>query len=214
MYYSYDKRDYTYDVTSPPAQTPITLAEAKQQLRITGTAEDALITQYIQAATNYAENFTRRDFITRTYRTYRDCFPSYYGFYGYGNVGFEIRRSRLQSIVQISYLTESGTSIVSPSVYYNTLQSDYSWVLSNPGQSWPDDAEKKLQSIFIDFTCGYGDNPSDVPEDIRVALMEIVTALNENRGDCSGDACSANTCSGLAPGSAKSTLLQRRIENL
>jgi hypothetical protein len=227
MHYSQDPlgltshtRAYTYTVTVPPANLPVSLEDVKEQLRIpdSDTTDDDLLTLYINAATNYAEAFTRRDFITRTYETYRDYFPGtgyYFAIYTWrypytsGNVGFEIRRSQLQSIESIEYIVNDVFTPVDPSIYYNTTQNDFSVVLTEPDNLWPNDADRKLQSVKITFKAGYGDTEADVPDDIKVALTQIVTALYENRGDCSE--CD---CEQFAPIAAKLILKQNRILNI
>lgn len=66
----------TYKVTTAPASEPVTLAEAKQQLRMDGiTADDDLITSLIIAAREYAEMFCNRGFITQTVTQVYNRFP-------------------------------------------------------------------------------------------------------------------------------------------
>jgi len=48
----------TIDVLTPPAVEPITLAAAKQHMRVTNTAHDAIIPAYIAAARQHVENVT------------------------------------------------------------------------------------------------------------------------------------------------------------
>lgn len=221
MYASYcESRDYTYVVTVPPVNPAVSLADVKAQLRVIGTAEDALLNSYIAAATDYAEKYTRRDFITRTYNTFRDCFPRGYCYpYGQYNTGFEILRSKLSSINSITYLVDGVSTTVPSTVYYNTLQNDYSVVLNRENQSWPTDGDEQLQSITIDFDAGYGPNTSDVPQALQTAISQIVAAMYANRGDCGGKGGSSSSssscdCESLAPSNAKSILKQYRIENL
>ena len=211
-------RAYTYKVTAPPEVTPITLSEVKSFAKISTTTDNSLITMMIEAATEQAEKFTRRDFITRTYKTFRDSFPGDFqglrsmvhrvnAFTDSGNHGFEIRRSPLQSIESVKYIDTTGAVIVIPTtVYYSTLEEDYSTLLTQQGQSWPDDEAEQLQVITVEFKTGFGDEATDIPGDIRNALLQHVTWLYENRGDCDDGT--------NIPPAAKRTYLQYRIENL
>lgn len=228
---NFAERSYTYKVTIAPSVTPISVTNVKQFAKITTSTDDTLIATLINAAVSYAEQFTRRDFITRTYDTFRDLFPGtfqgfHHGFHSFseninplgasGNFGFEIRRSPLQSITQIAYIDTTGATIVVPStVFYNTLEEDYSTVLTLPGQIWPTDALERLQAIKITFKTGFGDAADDVPEDIRQALLMHVTFLYENRGDCE-DVCEGSSGCGpkTTPSTSKAIYLQNRIENL
>lgn len=47
-------------------QTPVTLAEAKAQIRVDDTAEDDLITSYIFVATEQAEHILQREIVKRS----------------------------------------------------------------------------------------------------------------------------------------------------
>ena len=212
-------RAYTYKVTAAPATTPISLAEVKAFAKITTASDDAIIQMMIDAAIDYAEKFTRRDFITRTYNTFRDSFPNTFlgnpssnlqnsPFNDSGNFGFELRRSPLQSIESVQYTDTAGATIVIPTtVYYAPLEEDYSSLLTQIAQSWPSDALEQLQAITIEFKTGFGDNATDVPSDIRQALLMHSSFLYENRGDCGCDDASV-------PSAAKRIYLQNRIENL
>lgn len=53
--------------TVAPAEEPVTLAEAKAHLRVSGTDEDAYIDALVKAARGRAESLTRRQLITATY---------------------------------------------------------------------------------------------------------------------------------------------------
>lgn len=220
-------RAYTYKVTVPPAVLPVSLATAKQYLKITSSAEDDLITLFIGAATGVAERFTRRDFITREYETFRDFFSNLLseGYYTFGdnpalgasvindrgNVGFELRRSPLQSVESIEYLLKDVLTTVAASTYYNTIETDYSEVLTVVDASWPDDADRRLQSIVITFKTGLGDDDTEMPSWVTEGILQHVANMFRNRGDCS--ACGDAT-GNLLPLTAKLLYLQNRIENL
>lgn len=220
---SFGTRAYTYKVTVPAAVDPVPLATVKAYLKRTSTAEDALITIFIKAATEYAEQFTRRDFITRTYETFRDFFPGlsegYYAFgqnetlgglsFEGGNVGFEIRRSPLQTIEKIEYLKENVLTLVSSAIYYNTIEDDYSEVLTLDSATWPLDADRRLQAITITFKTGFGDADTDMPSWVTEGILQHVANMWANRGDCSGSGCAK-----FLPAAARSLYLQNRIENL
>jgi len=63
-------------VEFPAAVDPVSLAQAKNFLRVDGfTDDDTLITGLISAATIACENFTRRSFITKGFLMTLDAFP-------------------------------------------------------------------------------------------------------------------------------------------
>ncbi len=215
-------RNYTYDLIIPPAIQPISLDLAKQYLNIrpADTSKDTLIDLFIAASTQYAENLTRRDFIGRTYRTFRDFFTEGSAIFvrenfpgeNYYNIGWLLRRSPLISVESVSYLTGGIITLIADTVYYNTFEKNYSSIILNEGQSWPSDKDRTMQSIIIDFRVGFGELQTDVPAEIQNAILQIISALYNNRGDCSqSGACD---CATLAPIGAKSILMQNRIESL
>lgn len=222
----FQQRAYTYKVTTAPVNLAVSLDTVKSHLKITGTSEDALLTIYIQAATDVAEKLTRRDFITRTYQTFRDFFlegisEGYYQFGdipssnttiigGGGNTGFELRKSPLQSVESIKYLKAAIETPVAASVFYNTVEEDYSEVLTLEDQNWPTDADRRLQAITIEFKTGFGDDDADMPAWVTEGILQHVAELYSNRGDCS---CEADVM-GALPSVARLIYLQNRIENL
>jgi len=216
------RRAYTYKETVPD-NLAVSLALAKSHLKKTLGDEDTLITFYLKAAISFAEQFTRRDFITRTYTTFRDFFPGtsegYYPFgelpslgtlsTGGGNLGFEIRRSPLQSVTSVKYFKATVLTTVDASVFYNTVEEDYSEILTNDDKCWPEDADRRLQTIQIEFKTGFGDTDESTPDWAVQGILQHVANLYRNRGDCS----EADVKTAL-PAAARSIYLQNRIENL
>lgn len=66
-------------IVVPPVVEPVTLAEAKNYLRVDQdiTDDDALISELIVAAREYAETYCGRSFANKTYRQSLDSFPYY-----------------------------------------------------------------------------------------------------------------------------------------
>ena len=62
-------------LVTPPAAEPVSLSEAKEHSRITGTDEDDLITTFIEAAREYCEEYQNRAYITQTWDLSLDEFP-------------------------------------------------------------------------------------------------------------------------------------------
>lgn len=63
-------------IESPPAGLAVSLDLAKRHLRITSSAEDDLVTLYLNAATENFEDATGRSFIAKGYRQGFDGFPA------------------------------------------------------------------------------------------------------------------------------------------
>ena len=214
-------RAFTYDVTVAPAELAVPLATFKEHAKTNASVSDTLLTLYLEAATKFAEQMTRRDFINRTYKTFRDNFPgtqitTLSALVNQGNVGFELRRSKLQSVTSVKYLKDNLLTTVASSVFYNTLENDYSKVLTLDGQVWPSDADIRLQAVEIIFVAGFGANDTFVPDCLQEAIMIHATQMLENKGDCEEATGSAGLKAVVnsLPAAAKLIYLQNRIENL
>lgn len=62
-------------LVSAPATEPVALSDAKTFLRVDGSEDDALITSLIATARRACEEYTKRAFITQTWKLALDRFP-------------------------------------------------------------------------------------------------------------------------------------------
>lgn len=178
MYERYNNNSvaWPYIVTVAPATLPLTVNEVKEHLRIDldDKTQDALLKVLIRAATDYAEKYTKIDFITRTYETLRDSFID----------SLEIRRTPLQSVTTVEYLQDDSFVIVSTDVYLATNSNTFSHLALKVNQVWPTDVDLQEQSVKITFKSGYGNTLASVPDALREAMLQHIAAMYENRGDC------------------------------
>lgn len=200
----YSPAYYTYEVTVNPATTAITPDEvrAHAHINIDPSITDAYITSIIKAATSIAEKYTKRIFINTTFKTYRDYFSDC----------FELRRSKFQSLVSFKYLKGDLLFDVDTSLYYITHEKDYSKIILNADKAYPTDVDEKVQAIEIEFVAGYGTSGSDFPsdaEDLKIALLNHVTYLFENKGDC--DLSSIEKIEDAMPNTTRLIYEQHRI---
>lgn len=183
---------YSYILVTPAGTTPVSLAEVKEHLKLDASdaSQDTYLTLLINSCTAYGEKYTKRDFITKTYRTYRNGFYEQYYEDGYTyqkHNAFLLRRSKATEIVTIKYLKSSVLTLVSNTIYYLTDEADWGEIYLVDGQSWPSDVDNRKQAVQIEFKAGYGIAASDVPKDIRLALLNHIAKVYENRGDCDMD---------------------------
>lgn len=187
-----------YNVTVAPTEQPITVDELKLYAKISGTAEDALLAQIIKGVTLSAERYIKQDFITRTYRTFRDVFgdradsPAYFGYpahtcsQSFGKAPIALRRSPVGSIVSVKYYSGGALATVDAADYYLVVKPSYAMIA--PVSEWPT-PDLRMQAVQIEFTAGYG-AASVIPADIKDALLAHATSVYQNRGDCdSGGSC-------------------------
>lgn len=176
-------------------QPALTLAYAKLHIRALGNADDTLIAVYINAATSYFEEQTGRQLITATREYWLDAFP-FLGSSG-RDARIELPHPPLQSVVSVKYIDSTGTlqsftggSPLAPLYRASTPAGEYAhrgYVEPLAGGTWPI-ARDETGSVRIQYTCGYGSTPDDVPELARGILCYLVghfdtfrTAVHEAR---------------------------------
>ena len=163
---------------TPPASTPVSLAETKVHLRVEVPDDDTLITGYIEAATGIAEEFLRRRLVEQTWRFYLDAFPA-------NGSSILVPASPLASISGFTYKDpETGADTT-------VTASDYSVEAPsgpNPARGkivlafekeWPT-AREEPNAVKFDAVVGYG-AASEVPAAIRSAILLLVGNLYANR---------------------------------
>lgn len=200
----YSPAYYTYEVTVNPTTTAITPAEvrAHAHINIDPSITDEYITLIIKAATAFAEKYTKRTFINTTFKTYRDYFSDC----------IELRRSKFQSLVSFKYFVHDLLFDVDTNLYYVTHEKDYSKIILHEDETYPTDIENKVQAIEIEFVAGYGTSGSAFPsdaEDLKIALLNHVTYLFENKGDC--DLTSMENIEDAMPNTTRLIYQQHRI---
>ena len=160
-------------MVTAPAGVPLSIAELKAQSRlegVTGESEEALLAGYLRAAVASLEGrdgWLNRALMTQTWDLKRDCFP------------YEILLPLppLQSVTSITYVDTDGDSQTLASSLYQVAGvggSGRARIAPAYGQTWPSTRDQP-EAVTVRFVVGYGDNPHDVPEQIRQALMLMVT---------------------------------------
>jgi len=198
-------------VTTAPASEPVTLTELKSSLRITNTAEDTLLTQYISDARMFAENYTGKKFISQTVTSYYDANTrSYRGMSDLvddfwdgmregaisqvaGSPDIELEFAPAISVTSIDTIdVDNSETTYSSSNYYldNFDESLRPAIVFNDGESINDTGMRISNSIKIVYVAGYGASASDVPHELRRAIIMLAGALWANRGvECSTQQC-------------------------
>lgn len=153
---------------TPPAETPVTLAEVAAHLRADLSAETALVGVYISAVTGKAESYLKRSIITQTLRLSLDRFPV---------GGLRLPAGPVQSITSAKYLDADGIQqTLDPAAYQlasdDTLHPAY-------GLSWPT-GRRQPDAVKIEYVAGYG-LAAAVPAEIKAWMLLNVANLYENR---------------------------------
>lgn len=153
-------------LVEPPVEGVVTLAEVKDHLRITGTAEDTYLTAILAAATEVAEQITRRQLAPATFELHLDRFPA-------GPIDLPL--PPLQSVESVTYTDPDGVEQTFAEFEADTVGGS---VAPAYGVYWP--ATRAVpNAVRVRFKAGY--LAGECPFSIRAAILLLVGALYENR---------------------------------
>lgn len=140
------------------------------------TAHDSHLTRIIGAVTRDVERHTRRALITQTWQLKLREFRA--------TRRILLPRPPLASIGSIVYFNDSGVSTtLSSALYQVATGSTPGFVEPAYGQDWPSTRAETAEAITITYTCGYGDEPDDIPEEFQNVIIELSVFRFTSRGD-------------------------------
>lgn len=165
---------WSVESITEPETLPVTLAEAKEHLRVTHDEEDFLIDRLIRAATEDAELYQGRSYITRTLRLYLDRFPAAGVIY--------LPMPPAVSVEAVTYRDHSGGEhVIDADRYVVDVARSPGRIAPAPGHSWPHVSLLPVGAVSVTYRAGYGDEAGVVPAAIRQAILLTVGHLYENR---------------------------------
>jgi uncharacterized phiE125 gp8 family phage protein len=174
--------------TSPPVIEPLTLDEAKLHLRVTSTAEDALITGLIVSARQMCEGFTGLALIERGYSLFLDAWPQ---------AEIILLRPPLLAVSLINIYDASGIATVFDPSNCTLSAAGLPGRISLRDGASPPQPGRAIDGVEIQYTAGYGAAADNVPAALRQGIKQLLAHLYEQRGDVSPDALSASGASAL-----------------
>ena len=152
-----------------PAEEPVSLGEAKGFLKVDDNAEDALITTLIGAARLHVEGVTGRALLAQSWRVVLDAWP--------GSRVVKLPVSPFIAVTEINAVDGAGALHAIPLAQF--LGEPDRLLLPRSVEGMP--LLRERQGIEIDYVAGFGTEPSDVPADIRQALLVLVGYWFEHR---------------------------------
>lgn len=156
----------------PATELAISLADAKAHLKVDVADDDTLITAYITAATEMAEQATGRAIMPQTWELTLDAFPD----------AFEITRIPALSVTSLKYWDATGTQqTLGTGLYTLDNADDYAsaYVVPAYGGTWPT-AREQINAVALRYVAGYA-AAANVPDSIKAWIKLQVGAMYENR---------------------------------
>jgi uncharacterized phiE125 gp8 family phage protein len=157
--------------TVEPAVEPLSLAEAKAHLRLSGDGEDETVLALIRAARQEVERQSGQALIDQHWRLVLDDWPA--------DDFVLIRRGPVREILAVTVFGEDGAATLMPApVFLADTVSEPARIVfrERPRPGVP------LNGIEIDFRCGHGASGADVPDLMKRAILLLVAHWYEFRG--------------------------------
>lgn len=181
-----------HTLTTAPTSEPITLTEVKAQLNIDLDTDDTLLTMYITAARQYAEQMTGLALIDQTWTLTMDGWPGqnedWWDGVRDGHINMLRTSGRPSNILipryplqSVSTITADGVAVTIADTFIVDDQQKPGRLVIKSGATWPVVLEN-ANGVVIEYVAGYGD-AADVPMTLKVALLQMVASLYTFRGD-------------------------------
>lgn len=148
-----------------PEGLPVSLDELKLHCRIDTDDFDDDLTLKLEAAINHVEQISRRALITQEWKLTLPRFPT-------ADHAIVLPKGSLQEVSEITYTNFDGDEqTVDADDYLVSANREPALLVPAYGGFWPTDARPFVDSVQVTFTCGFGDAASDVPADLRHAIL-------------------------------------------
>lgn len=156
--------------TAGPLAEPVTLVDVKAHLRLDHSSEDELLAGLIRAAREEVERTTGMALLDQQWRQLLDRWPRD------GCAVLAIHPVR-EILSVTAFGTEGEASLLDPADYQADL-------VSRPARihfATPAQPLRAMNGIEIDFTAGFGEAGTDVPDLLRRAIVTLVAHWYEFR---------------------------------
>lgn len=164
---------YALELVTAPTALPVSVTEAKAQMRVDASDDDALIGRLVDVAVSYVDvqGALGAAMITQTWAQWLGQSP--------GTVTLLL--GPVQAVTAVKYYDVDNALQTDTLSNYNVLgTSTRTIVAPKPGFNWPTTYQRD-DAIKIEYRIGYGDASTDVPENIRHAMLMLIAFHYENR---------------------------------
>jgi len=138
-------------LVTAPVYYPVSLATAKDHLRVTHNDDNEYISSLIGSATEKVEKLMGRKLITQTWKYFLDAWP--------GGNEIVLPFGQLKSVTHVKYTDTGGTQYTDfdeSDEFTVDTDSDPGKIKLAYGESWPGYSLAPDNPIEIQFVCGYG----------------------------------------------------------
>ena len=168
-----------YQVTATSAELPVTLDVTRMHLRNEDLRfDDEYLSGIIRAAAAIVERQYGMAMLTQTIEEYHRGFPCA------SDAPLLLRIAPLLTVTSIQYLDGAGdTQTWDPDSWAYGHYNQTAFIVPKTGYDWPTGLSVQPNAVTITYQAGFGPKASNVPADIRAALLLMIGAMYENRED-------------------------------
>lgn len=175
-----------------PATKPVTLDDAKRRLRVDGADHDAEISLLVDAAIavlDGAQGILGRALVSQVWADVLTAFPSV--------SELPVALMPVVDVTAVKYYDVANVERTLPAESYNLIKSFRGGYLQLAhGYTWPATRDRD-DAVTVEYRAGYGESATDVPADIRLAVLELVAHWFENPEAVLAGASAAKTPMGF-----------------
>ena len=179
-------------IHTEPTQEPLTLQEVKEYLRVEDNTDERNLRPLIESARRLVEEHLNRTLMQTTYQQFLDSFDEYEDplfegvrqgpYLNYYKNYIDLVKSPVISVTHIkTYQDDDSATTMAASKYYVDNAREPSRIVLRQGETFPT-ALRVANAIEIQYVAGYT-SPYQVPEPIRLAILQIIAHMYEHRGD-------------------------------
>ena len=162
-------------LTTPPSAEPLSLADAKAQLRIYHTDDDTFISTLITTARRLIEQRYDLCLLQQNWSMFFDAWPD--------DGIFKVPLAPLFGVTDIKTYSDDDVAVtIDPAHYYMDLASMPARVVLRRGRVFPPPG-RKINGIEVKIVTGFGATANAVPAEIKQALLMAISDWYANRGD-------------------------------
>jgi uncharacterized phiE125 gp8 family phage protein len=175
----------------PPTAEPLSLAETKAHLRITHNDDDTYISALIISARRTIEAQFGMCLLQQSWSIFRDTWPS--------DGIFATPLFPVMSIVDLKiYGDDDVAATIDPAHYYVDSASRPARIALRRGRVFPPPG-RRVNGIELKLIMGFGTTAAAVPQQIKQALLIIITDWFARRGDGDGGTLPLSALELLSP---------------
>jgi uncharacterized phiE125 gp8 family phage protein len=156
----------TSERISEPLAPAVSLAAARQNLRVDGTELDSLIEAWLGGIVDHAEHLTGRSFVSQGWRLTLPAFPNDERSPIHPQA-IRLPSSPLIGITVFKYIDPTGAEQTLAAEAY-AVEGEY--LIPAYGTSWPG-SRLQAAAVTIEGTFGYGADNTTVPNGVRLYIL-------------------------------------------